>query len=247
MERKRCLILCITAVFLISVSVSMSTMKQPLNNENPNNEPVIMKMPTMSYTPHAPIVITSNADFVSQGWPGGGIEGNPYVIEGLSISDTTSYFEIRNCLVTSDELLTNDGIIFDYVENGKILNTVINGTWYGVRIENSVDVVLMNNAAFDNVDTFVIFSSDYIEVTNNTASNNYGSGFILSLSSSCTLKVLQTAESSSTSRHSPTNQFSCTNQIDFRQVPGLLTPIRPLSLRTTAWLTRPWSRPAVSV
>jgi len=197
MERKTCLILCITAVFLISVPVFMGTMKQPLNNENLNNEPVIMKIPTISYTPHAPIVISSNADFISQGWPGGGIEGNPYVIEGLaitstdigiSISDTTSYFEIRNCFVTSDQLQTYDGITFNYVENGKILNTVINGTWYGVRIDNSVDVVLMNNAAFDNVDTFIIFSSDYIEVTNNTASNNYGSGFILSLSSSCTLK-----------------------------------------------------------
>ena len=41
---------------------------------------------TAAYTPHAPITITSNADFSTQGWPGSGTVDDPYVIEGLNIT-----------------------------------------------------------------------------------------------------------------------------------------------------------------
>jgi parallel beta-helix repeat protein len=53
-----------------------------------------------------PIVITSNADFENQGWPGNGSESNPFILDGLSlqssiwpainIEDTTAYFVLSN-------------------------------------------------------------------------------------------------------------------------------------------------------
>ncbi len=40
---------------------------------------------TAGYAPHDPILITSDDDFETQGWPGSGTPEEPYVIEGLSI------------------------------------------------------------------------------------------------------------------------------------------------------------------
>jgi hypothetical protein len=65
-----------------------------------------------SYTKHEPIVIHNNSDFSDQGWPGSGTFDDPYVIEGFNITDnatgisirnTTVYFEIRNCIVSSSK------------------------------------------------------------------------------------------------------------------------------------------------
>jgi len=56
-----------------------------------------------------PVLIESDADFVSQGWPGNGTNENPYVISGLyfdsgpmpyiSVSHVTATFVIANCLL----------------------------------------------------------------------------------------------------------------------------------------------------
>ncbi|MEM4734541.1 MAG: hypothetical protein QXS20_02400 [Candidatus Thorarchaeota archaeon] len=64
-----------------------------------------------SYTPHDPVYVTSDMDFVVQGWPGNGTESDPFVIEGLDIAtsgttcitvqNTTAYFEIRGCVTSS--------------------------------------------------------------------------------------------------------------------------------------------------
>jgi parallel beta-helix repeat protein len=60
------------------------------------------------FTIHDPIVIVGDSDFDTQGWPGGGVEGNPYRIENLhitsvshciSIVNTTVHFVITNCLL----------------------------------------------------------------------------------------------------------------------------------------------------
>ncbi|MFX1580281.1 MAG: hypothetical protein ACFFBJ_11575 [Promethearchaeota archaeon] len=65
-------------------------------------------VPSQSYTSRSPMVITSNADFVTEGWSGDGSPGNPYMIEWLEISsandgyslaiyNTTAHFRIWNC------------------------------------------------------------------------------------------------------------------------------------------------------
>ena len=61
---------------------------------------------------HDPIVILSDADFETQGFPGSGTETDPYVISSLQFEEARSiviwgieytYFEIRNCRITIDE------------------------------------------------------------------------------------------------------------------------------------------------
>ena len=65
------------------------------------------------YEEHDPILITSDDDFETQGWPGNGTLENPYAIEDLMISAeyeciklgwTQAHFVIRNCLFTDAEV-----------------------------------------------------------------------------------------------------------------------------------------------
>ena len=72
----------------------------------PTEDVISNKFQKSNLVTHDPFNISSNADFISQGWPGSGSQGDPYVIEGLSIvsmnrciyiSETTAWFIIRNC------------------------------------------------------------------------------------------------------------------------------------------------------
>jgi len=54
---------------------------------------------TSSRTPHSPILITCDEDFVTQSWPGSGNETHPYLVEGLEISSDSPCIEIRNVSV----------------------------------------------------------------------------------------------------------------------------------------------------
>lgn len=62
------------------------------------------------FADHVPINIDGTADFISQSWPGAGTSGDPYLIEGLNITNnvgligieiinTTASFVIRDCLI----------------------------------------------------------------------------------------------------------------------------------------------------
>nr|MDO8114050.1 hypothetical protein [Candidatus Sigynarchaeota archaeon] len=73
-----------------------------------------------AYTPHAPIIIASDEDFVAQGWPGEGIPKDPFVIERLnitstatciSVSNTKAVFEIRDCLLSAPTNSPNNAAV----------------------------------------------------------------------------------------------------------------------------------------
>ncbi|MEM3493637.1 MAG: hypothetical protein QXD15_04710, partial [Thermoplasmata archaeon] len=104
-------------------------------------------------TPHAPIHINGNADFANQaaseGWPGDGSEGNPYIIDGLEIDanggsygiwieNTDVYFVIRNCTVYS---ATSYGsapygasIALNNVRHGTLDSNKCNNSEYGIYL-----------------------------------------------------------------------------------------------------------------
>jgi parallel beta-helix repeat protein len=80
-----------------------------------------------NYTPHGIIQINSEDDFTALGFPGTGIESDPYRIENLNISNPGSYW---NCIyidnvvcwfIIKDCLLNN-------AENGALLVNIIHGT-----------------------------------------------------------------------------------------------------------------------
>ena len=186
----------------------------PESTVTPNNEHQMA--PAASYTPHGPITISSNADFSGQGWPGNGLPGDPYIIEGLNITvdavcinitSTTVYFEIRNCLISSEVTSSYDGILLNHARYGTIRDCILehhnNGvslieSYYNALINNTVSsnydcgfylddafgCILSNNTASNNRDGFYIHNAGYSIITNNTASDN-SNGFLLQ-SGSCT-------------------------------------------------------------
>ncbi|NHJ14480.1 MAG: hypothetical protein EAX95_12445 [Candidatus Thorarchaeota archaeon] len=118
-------------------------------------------MPELSFdgTPHDPIVISSNSDFDTQGWPGDGSPGTPYIIENLainvthsdtaiSISNTDEHFIVRHCTIQSNSTFAQ----------GIVLSSVVNG-------------VLFNNTCLDSYIGILVTGCDGIEVNQNTISN----------------------------------------------------------------------------
>jgi parallel beta-helix repeat protein len=107
---------------------------------------------------HNPIVIASDADFSSQGWPGSGTPGNPYRIQNYSIeatlpgqscidiSNTAAHFVISQCMLTRSGLETNtSGITLRNVRNGRLDNNTFVSGIYGVLIQNSSANTVVGN------------------------------------------------------------------------------------------------------
>ncbi|MBS3795431.1 MAG: right-handed parallel beta-helix repeat-containing protein [Candidatus Thorarchaeota archaeon] len=135
-----------------------------------------------SYTKHEVIAICNNSDFSGQDWPGSGSFDDPYVLEGLNITDnatgisiknTTVYFEIRNCIVSSVNPSSSHGIMFHNVTNGVVQDCRVTRHSRGVYLSNSTSCRLSNNTAIDNlgVGLYLKDSSSCI-LTGNLASNN---------------------------------------------------------------------------
>ncbi|MBS3795977.1 MAG: right-handed parallel beta-helix repeat-containing protein [Candidatus Thorarchaeota archaeon] len=153
---------------------------------------------TISYTEHDPVIISDNQDFETQGWPGSGIEGDPYLIEGIrivntstciSIEDTTVFFEINHCFISSPDLSEEAGIYFQNVTHGTVCGCTIKKHTPGVYIKDSPTSSLMDNIASGNShDGYLISESENSILMNNTAADTSGSGFWLRWSSGCTLE-----------------------------------------------------------
>jgi len=141
----------------------------------------------VTYTPHLPITITQDDDFVTQGWLGGGTVLNPYIIRDLditaagnataiSISNTKVHFVIDSCYLhnasTAQIRLTN-------VKNGTLHNNICQNLSYGsygIYLLNSRDnLVANNNCSYSDMGIY-LESSSYNAVENNTcyANSEYG-------------------------------------------------------------------------
>ena len=194
---KRLIFVCALVTILIVVgSSSNNFFVNPSESSIETQTGAQLIIPSDSYTFHSPIDINSNADFSSQGWPGNGTLGNPYVIEGLiirvdvpciSITGTTVHFEIRSCFITSVHPSDREGIFFDRVDNGTITNCIIDLHIRGVYLKDSFNCNITNNIASNNRYTgFRLDDSSNCTLINNTASDEYR-GFSLSSSENCIL------------------------------------------------------------
>ncbi|MFW9788361.1 MAG: right-handed parallel beta-helix repeat-containing protein [Candidatus Thorarchaeota archaeon] len=101
-----------------------------------------------NYTEHAPILIESNSDFETQGWPGNGTSVNPYVIKGLNITSdedciqihyTSGFFVIQDCYLGSDSGW-NDCINLRFSGNAVIANCVLDTQFNGIFLYESDNV-----------------------------------------------------------------------------------------------------------
>lgn len=115
-----------------------------------NLKTVELTTPSQSYTHHDPILIESNADFSSQGFPGDGSLGSPYIIEWLEfntstdssvieIRDTDAYFIIRNCSFINTDPSVAVNLL--RVKHGEIAEcTTSSSSTYGYAIWESDDI-----------------------------------------------------------------------------------------------------------
>ncbi|MFX1415983.1 MAG: right-handed parallel beta-helix repeat-containing protein, partial [Promethearchaeota archaeon] len=131
----------------------------------PDSSKAVTTRFTASYEPHAPIVISSDAGFESQGWPGNGSISNPYLIENLSIvsngkcievDGTTAFFTIRKCSFSSATAGNGRGIDFANVLNGEIENCTFLNLDIGFFLWRSANCSFINNSLSDcNLGTYL--------------------------------------------------------------------------------------------
>ena len=142
-----------------------------------------------AYTPHAPVVITSDADFASQGWPGDGSENSPYLIQDLnitssdrcvSISNTDAHFKIADCFFSPNVSLQGTGIYLYDAVNGTIEGCEFEDFVYGIFVAYTVDGNISNNN-FRNCDVWGIsveHASDFL-ISENDIRDSQGGGILL--------------------------------------------------------------------
>ncbi len=147
-----------------------------------------------SLTPHDPISITSDSDFLV--FPGTGTVENPYLIDGYKITTTsrygiyiratTKYFIVRNCYVDAYY-----GICIRNVadKTATIINNTCNNNIYeGIKFRDSNYSTVTNNTCNNNGDYGIVLEdSGSSTVTNNTCSNNNRHGIWLRYSGSSTV------------------------------------------------------------
>jgi parallel beta-helix repeat protein len=167
------------------------------------------------------IVITSNADFALLGASGVGTRSDPYILENLNIASeeicievtgTTAYFVIRNSkLLTGyqrvehmpvmSDISNFPAILFQNVENGKVVQCEISGSESGIQIFNSLDCSVTESLVYDcwngvhmyftvncsiyrnrihNNQRGVLFeNADFCEILNNSIYSNWENGLEL--------------------------------------------------------------------
>ncbi len=149
------------------------------------------------YVPHGPIVITSDADFVSQGWPGSGTPEAPFLIEHLnitadqvciSIHTTSDHFMIGDCFLKSlkggamccvELVQVTNGVIAScsmdsgYSYSWAVGDVLFTRDGYGARVSYSEDCVLRNNTVYNNYYGVSVASSNSCTVLDSRISESW--------------------------------------------------------------------------
>lgn len=157
-------------------------------------------MMVSTYSPHGPILINSDSDFLNQGWPGSGTEEEPFVIEGLNItyeeeciviSNTRAFFELRDCLIVSHGSYTDAAIEFENVTDATIQNCIVDSYQDGIHFMNVNDSHVLYNTVIQAGTAFEFEYVNNCEILNNYAEGvnraiwNWGYGFRVYYSSHC--------------------------------------------------------------
>jgi len=150
--RVRTQILFVTIAFIVIMMIGSITQTSIVSTDEPQSMIVdseLFKVPNyIAGTPHAPIFIDGDANFSdtasAEGWSGNGSEGDPYIIDGLtidrggsagdciSISNTRVNFTISNCNLTGASVNPGAGIYLDNVTHGEITGNLIHNNFNNI-------------------------------------------------------------------------------------------------------------------
>ncbi len=129
----------------------------------------------------SPILIDSDDDFLSYGFPGNGSETNPFLIQnleidttsdaGIIIRDTTKNFAIQNCVITATfvgiYLVNNTGQILD-INNNHCINTEV----WGIYTYFCSNLNISENTCAYNQGGIGVFISNDSVISNNLCYDN---------------------------------------------------------------------------
>ena len=129
-------------------------------------------------------------------WPGDGTSLNPYIFTDLEINgygqgyciyigNTTSYFVVQNshfynALGNNGRFYHNAGVILYNSTNGTIRNIHSINNYYGIKIDDSNNILIENNTcSFNKWDGIVMRYSNNNIIMNNLCKNNNRSGILV--------------------------------------------------------------------
>src|SRR2546428_12749185 len=154
----------LTAILLVLAVLSLSTLE---------THPVAATL-----SPHGPISIDGNQAFTNaNGVSGGrGSLADPYLIRDLSITtpagtgidirNTTSYFFVRNVLVSGSQ----DGISLTNVTNADVENSTLSNNQHGIVLLSNRASLIFNNNFISNV----VQANDNLGLDNSWDNGYYG-------------------------------------------------------------------------
>lgn len=101
-----------------------------------------VSMIVTSYSPSGPVHISDN-NFT--GWPGTGSPGDPFVISGLNITsggvssclsifNSSSYVEVRDCYIEYTGTSYAAALMLIYANNSLVIDCVIKTHWYSIEV-----------------------------------------------------------------------------------------------------------------
>ena len=185
------MILVLVPILIIGTISFVTTGTETTKNDSLNME--TPKQMLSSLEDHYPIYIAGDIAFEIQAqaesWPGDGSSGTPYVIQNyhitndtfdcIYIEDVSLHFEIRNCLVTGTTH-SMSGIELDNVTNCYVADCHIYNQNAGLRIVNSVGVIVENVTSDDTAAAASIENSNYTTLIECIFSNTTtGSGLVV--------------------------------------------------------------------
>jgi len=125
-----CILLFLLTPAIIGISCAAAEHESPMSSDM-----LERSVRATNLTTCEPILIENDLDFILQGWPGSGIENDPFRLEGLaitsdgvcvSISNTTVHFLISSCLFQSSSspgiASGSHGMSLTNLTNARIMN-----------------------------------------------------------------------------------------------------------------------------
>ncbi|MHA1908000.1 MAG: hypothetical protein ACW98Y_11940, partial [Candidatus Thorarchaeota archaeon] len=148
-----------------------------------------LKSELADLTPHDPVKITSDSDFILQGWPGEGTEESPYRVEDLiiksngtvpciQISGVSSSFIVSQCDLSGSR--TSNGAAY-FTGNGTIKDCFIHNSTVGIMVVNDGQIegelvywpMNIEDNQINNISSYAINPQGYnIEIMGNNVSIN---------------------------------------------------------------------------
>ncbi|MHA2339117.1 MAG: right-handed parallel beta-helix repeat-containing protein [Candidatus Hodarchaeales archaeon] len=176
------IVLCL--IFINSSTITTQLINEPCCNHAISQENFLINnkiIHNQKTVQNNPILISSENDFVTNGFSGSGTENDPYILEGLdflgpmnfiTISGTTSHFRIINNSFTStgDESVA---ISLNSIKNGIIENNELNNFKTGISLTDSENNLMSNNRIYydslkiDKSQIGILLTDSHFNIINN--------------------------------------------------------------------------------